>query len=70
MSDEHKPDKLVGADNWGAWKFAMRMYLTGKDLFGLVDGSEVLGEEATPKDKEAFKKRENQALAIYEKCCN
>ena len=64
MSDEHKPDKLVGADNWSPWKFGMRMYLTGKDLFGLVDGTEVLDETATAKEREVFKKRENQALAI------
>ena len=64
MSDDNKPDRLVGPDNWNTWKFQMKMFLVGKDLFDIVDGTEVLGENATAKEREAFRKRDNRALSI------
>ena len=64
MSDDYTPAKLVGAENWNSWKFNMRMYLLGKDLFDIVNGTEVLGEQATAKERDIFKKRENRALSI------
>ena len=51
MSDENKPDRLVGPDNWNNWKFQMRMFLIGKDLFDVVDGTEVLGDNASNKER-------------------
>ena len=41
MSDDIKPVKL-NENNWNTWKFNIKMYLMGKDLWGLADGSEVL----------------------------
>ena len=64
MSDDNKPDRLVGPDNWNNWKFQMRMFLIGKDLFDVVDGTEVLGDNASNKEREAFRKRDNKALSI------
>ena len=64
MADDYKPERLTGADNWNQWKFSMRMYLIGKDLFDIVDGSEILGQNATAKEREVFKKRDNKALSM------
>ena len=65
MSEEisNKPVKLNG-DNFHSWKFNMRMYLIGKDLWDIVDGGEVLGENATAAEREQFRKRDNKALSI------
>ena len=37
--------------NYHAWNFSMKMMLIGRDLWDLVEGSEVLPERATPKAK-------------------
>ena len=58
-----KLDKLT-ADNFHSWKFNMKMFLIGKDLWDLVEGTETLGEEATEDEKKKFKKRENLSLSI------
>ena len=63
MSEEtYKPDKLNG-DNFHSWKFNMKMFLIGKDLWDIVSGDEILGEEATPKERDQFRKRDNKALS-------
>ena len=58
-----KPDKLNG-DNYHSWKFNIKLFLMGKDLYDIVDGTEVLGDNATPKEREQFRKRDNKALSI------
>lgn len=65
MADDSsfKVEKLT-ADNYHIWKFNIKMYLIGKDLWGIVTGAETLGENATEKERKNFKKRENQALAM------
>ena len=55
--------KLNG-DNYHSWKFNVKMLLIGKDLWEVVDGTEVLGEDAGDAEKKLFKKRDNQALSI------
>ena len=57
-----KLEKLTG-DNYYHWKFQMKMYLIGKDLWELVTGAETLGENATAEATQKFKKRDNKALA-------
>ena len=57
-----KIEKLT-ADNYHSWKFNMKMYLIGKDLWEIVTGTELLNDELSEADKRKFKKRENQALA-------
>eukprot|EP00111_Clytia_hemisphaerica_P023199 TCONS_00068237-protein len=57
-----KVEKLT-AENYHSWKFNMKMYLIGKDLWDIVNGTETLNGDATEADKRKFKKRENQALA-------
>ena len=50
-------------DNYLSWKFSVKMYLIGKDLWDIVEGTDVLAEEAGEDDRRKFKKRDNLALA-------
>ena len=59
---DFKFEKLA-ADNYHTWKFNMKMFLIGKDLWDIVNGSEILDEDATAEEKRKFKKRDNMALA-------
>ena len=58
-----KVGKLNG-DNYHSWKFNIKMYLIGKDLWEIVDGTEVVGENASEEEIKKFKKRENLALSL------
>jgi len=58
-----KAEKLT-AENYHSWKFNMKMYLIGKDLWEIVDGTNTLNDDATEKEKKDFKKGENRALAM------
>ena len=55
--------KLQGGDDYHAWKFSMRMFLLGRDLWEIVEGSETVNEHATELEQRKFKRRENHALA-------
>ena len=57
-----KVEKLSG-ENYHSWKFQMKMYLIGKDLWEIVSGTETLSAEATAAEQSKFRKRENMALA-------
>ena len=59
----YKVEKLT-AGNYVAWKFSMNMYLLGKELWDIVEGSETLAEHADADAIRRFKKRDNQALSI------
>ena len=61
-TDEFKFEKLA-AENYHTWRFNMKMYLIGKDLWAIVTGVETLTEGATADQKKQFKKRENVCLA-------
>ena len=39
-------DKL-NRNNWSTWEFQMRHFLMAKGLWGAVEGSEVLADDAT-----------------------
>ena len=58
-----KVDKLT-ADNYHSWKFNMKMFLIGKDLWEIVNGAVTRDENANEGERRKFKKRENQALAM------
>ena len=58
-----KIEKLT-ADNFHSWKFNMKMYLIGKDLWDLVQGVEVLDRTAEEDEKKKFRKRDNLSLSI------
>lgn len=53
----------LGTDNFIDWKFSMQMYLTGKDLWEIVNGTETIANDATPDEKLKFKKRHNLAFS-------
>ena len=57
-------DKFNG-ENFGMWKFKMEMILVEKDLREVVDGSEEPpSEDADPKTKKAFERKEKKAFAL------
>ena len=58
-SSEFKVTPLEGSINYRTWKFSMRMVLMAKDLWGVVDGSEVKSESG---DAE-WEKKNQKALA-------
>ena len=55
-------EKLT-AENYHTWKFNMKMPLIGKDLWEIVNGSEVLNATAIAEERRKCKNRENLALA-------
>jgi transposase InsO family protein len=65
MSDENRGFNVakLNGENYHAWKFSMKMYLMGKDLWGIVQRTETLEADATIKQRESFRRRENQALS-------
>ena len=57
-----KVEKLNG-ENYHSWKYQMKMYLIGKDLWDITTGTEILEDDATAEEQRKFKKRENLSLA-------
>ena len=49
-------DKLDGS-NWTTWKFQMKHLLLAKGLWGLVDGTEVLAEDANAQAQAEFQQK-------------
>ena len=62
MEEKWSVDKLDGA-NWLTWKFQMRHLLLAKGLWGFVDGTEELAEDASASAREEFKKKEQRAFS-------
>ena len=50
----------LSSDNYYNWKFDMRMLLIGKDLWDIVSGAEVVANDASPAQKESFRKRSRE----------
>ncbi len=61
--DKWSIDKLEGSNwsTWSTWKFQMKYMLLAKGLWGHVDGSETIGEEATPAQTAEFERRAQRA---------
>lgn len=57
-----KIERLNGT-NYPNWKFKVRMLLTRDDLWEVVSGLEVVGENATPAERLAWRKKDNRALS-------
>ena len=55
-------EKLNGA-NWSTWKFQMKHLLLAKELWGMVDGTEKLAEDATAAAQTEFQKRSQEAFS-------
>ena len=63
MTDNFEIQKLQGAEDYHAWKFSMRMFLLGRDLWEIVEGTETIDEYETDSDIRKFRRRENHALS-------
>ncbi len=63
MEEKWTIEKLEGASNWGTWKFQMRHLLLAKGLWGLVDGSEGLGPDASDAVQSEFQQRLQRAFS-------
>ena len=61
-NNDFKVEKLT-AENYFSWKFNMKMFLIGKDLWEIVTGAETLPGTASQEEQKRFKKMENLALA-------
>jgi hypothetical protein len=59
VEKENRVAPLEGSSNYRTWKFSMKMVLMSKDIWGVVDGSEVKADE----DKE-WEKKDQKALAL------
>jgi hypothetical protein len=59
----YKVEKL-NVDNYYSWKFNLKMYLVGRDLWEIVDGTEMLENVPDEASIRRFRKRDNQALSI------
>ena len=55
-------EKFNGA-NWSTWKFQMKHLLLAKELWGMVDGTETLAEDATAAARTEFQKRSQKAFS-------
>ena len=56
--------KLSGSTNYREWSVDMSMLLRDRGLLGIVTGTEVLRENATPKDVSEFNRRKDKAISI------
>ena len=54
--DKWSIDKL-DSSNWMTWKFQIKHLLLAKDLWGIVDGTEVLAENASEQQRTDFNKK-------------
>ena len=57
-------EKLT-AENYFSWKFNMKVFLIGKDLWEIVTGAETLPGTASQEEQRRFKKRESLLLHSY-----
>ena len=61
--DSFRVEKLT-ADNYINWKFQMQMLLIGKNLWEIVEGTEILPDDANQQQRTDFRKRSNKALSL------
>ena len=55
-------DKLDGS-NWLTWKFQMKHLLLAKDLWGFIDGTEVLAGDASAQQTTDYNKKSRRAFS-------
>ena len=61
-ADKWSIDKL-DSSNWTTWEFQMKHLLLAKSLWGLVDGTEFLGESPTVQQEVDFKMTSQKAFS-------
>ena len=62
MEEKWSIEKLNGS-NWNTWKFQMKHLLMAKELWSLLDGSEVLASEATAAAAALFQSQLHKAFS-------
>ena len=62
MEEKWSIEKLEGS-NWSTWKFQMRHLLLAKGLWGHVDGSAVLAEDANDATQAEFDQKAQRAFS-------
>ena len=62
MEEKWSVDRL-DSTNWMTWKFQVRHLLLAKGLWGYVDGSEVLAEDANEQTHAEFRKNSQRAFS-------
>ena len=62
-TDEKWSIDRLDSQNWMTWKFQMRHLLLAKDLWGFVDGTETLEEDATAQQQADHRKKSQKALS-------
>ena len=60
--DKWSIEKLVSS-NWMTWKFQIKHLLLAKDLWGFIDGTEVLQDDASAQQRADFNKRSQKAFS-------
>jgi hypothetical protein len=61
-ADRWSIDKLESA-NWMTWKFQMKHLLLAEELWGFIDGTEVLPNTPTAEQEAEFKKKAQKAFS-------
>ena len=56
-------DKLDGT-NWTTWKFQKKHLLLTKELWGIVDGTEILAEDSGADARASFGRRSQKAFSV------
>ena len=62
MEEKRSIDEL-NRSNWNTWKVQMKHLLLAKGLWGLVDGSAVLADDATAAVQDLFRSRLQKAFS-------
>ena len=62
-SEEKWSIEKLNSSNWLTWKFQMRHLLLAKGLWGFIEGTEVLNDDATNEQKKEFKQKSQKAFS-------
>ena len=60
--DKWSIEKL-DSSNWMMWKFQIKHLLLAKDLWGFIDGTEALQDDASAQQRADFNKRSQKAFS-------
>ena len=63
MAEEKWTIEKLDGTNWSAWKFHMRHMLLLKGLWGIVDGTDTLAEDANDEDQATYATRSLRAFS-------
>ena len=64
-TDEKWTIEKLNGGNWSTWKFQMKHLLLAKELWRMVDGTEMLAEDAATTARSDFQKKPQKAFSIY-----